>query len=146
MITEIDILTSVRDTLKAEYGIPIYMDDVQENFRTPCFSLQIIVQEAPYNRVLNRWDCTLYIDYVGKDKSAKHFYQIKNQIRNLFIQGFQVKDRWVHVSTISAETAGEDKDFVQIKMDFELLQQVQEQETNYLMQNFYNRITGGKNI
>lgn len=143
MITEIDILEAVRDTLKASFGkkTVVYLDDIQENFKTPCFSLQIITTESPHNRATNQLDCNLYIDYISdlNDKDAVKFYQIKNQLRDLFVRGFQVKDRYIHTNSIQAETSGENKDFIEVKLDFSFLQAIPDNEPGWMMNNFYDK-------
>lgn len=141
MITEMDILTAVRDVLKNEFKYKVYLDDIQENFVPPAFFLQVITTESDYSKTLTHWDCSLFIDFVPKqaEKAARFMYEIKAKLREMFVKGFQVKDRWIHVTSISAETSGENKDFLECKLEFSFKQAIPENETQYIMQNFYDR-------
>ena len=52
MIAVTNILESTRDKLKSLKDIPVYLDEVKESFKSPCFFLKTIKTTVPEKEFL----------------------------------------------------------------------------------------------
>lgn len=42
MLTQIDILSAIKNVLASKFDYPIYLEEVKEGFESPCFFLKAI--------------------------------------------------------------------------------------------------------
>ena len=63
MLRQVEILKAVQDKLKKIYPLKVYLDEVKEDFETPCFFLKLIKTAIPHNIESNKClnDCLLII-------------------------------------------------------------------------------------
>nr|DAH99888.1 MAG TPA: tail completion protein [Caudoviricetes sp.] len=140
MLNSVEILKQVRNKLKSIYNYTVYLDDSKENCDSPCFFLQlnILRKQVGKHKFFNSGN--LYITYFAtKNKTnAVEFYNIKDNISQLFHAGFSVKDRYIKINNISAITDGEDADIIYFTLQFEYFDTLGEDKiTNIKIENIY---------
>jgi hypothetical protein len=140
VLNSVEILKQVRNKLKSIYNYTVYLDDSKENCDSPCFFLQlnILRKQVGKHKFFNSGN--LYITYFAtKNKTnAVEFYNIKDNISQLFHAGFSVKDRYIKINNISAITDGEDADIIYFTLQFEYFDTLGEDKiTNIKIENIY---------
>ena len=135
MISDIDILTATKEKLKSIYpNYPVYLEETKEGFDSPCFFLKLQITQTQQNKANFFTDCNLYISYFSlKNDSAANLYKVKNKVRQLFLFGLQVENRYLHFTSISATTSGQDADICEFTLPFNFYDSIDVQETNYKM-------------
>ena len=100
MLQSIDILKQVRNKLKSIYNYTVYLDDSKENCDSPCFFLQLNINRKQVGKHKFFNSGNLYITYFATKGStdAVEFYEIKDDISQLFHKGFQVQDRYIKIN------------------------------------------------
>lgn len=123
MIKQSEILKAARDKLKTICEIPIYLSEVVENFKSPCFFLKLIKKIQPENESANRFsnDCLLIVAYYeqkGVDR-ALNLYDIQDAVILSFWRGFKVGKRYLHLQEIQCDFEGSNtEDIVYVAMNF----------------------------
>lgn len=133
-----DILKAVRNKLKALYpNYPVYLDDVLENFETPCFSLSLVCVTSPVSKTTYKNDCTLYITFLTEKGKvdALTLYDVKDKITASFWCGLQVQDRYFKFTSVSSETSGKDADIIYFNLPFLYLDGVDATAPKYTIEN-----------
>ena len=122
MIRQSEILKAVQSKLKTIYNLPVYLDEVVENFISPCFFLKMLKKSEPDNVAANRNinKCMIVITYFAEKgvNNALELYDIKDAITQGFWRGLQIGRRYIHFYEISSETDGEEADIVYVYMNF----------------------------
>lgn len=123
MLNSVDILKQVRNKLKSVYDYTVYLDDSKESCDSPSFFLQLNINRKQVGKHKFFNNGNLYITYFATKGStdAVEFYEIKDNISQLFHTGFQVQDRYIKINNISAITDGEDADIIYFTLTFEYL-------------------------
>ena len=122
MLKQMDILRAARDKLKKLYPLPVYLDEVKENFEVPCFFLKLIKETQPYNinagKTFN--DCLLIITYLATKGSvqAADIYDIKDSLTAAFWRGMTVGERWIHFAAIDSETDSQEAEQLFMELPF----------------------------
>lgn len=140
MLQSVDILKQVRNKLKSVYNYTVYLDDSKENCDSPSFFLQLNISRKQVGKHKFFNSGNLYITYFAtKNKTnAVEFYNIKDNISQLFHAGFSVKDRYIKINNISAITDGEDADIIYFTLQFEYFDTLGEDKiTNIKIENIY---------
>lgn len=121
MLNSVDILKQVRNKLKSIYDYTVYLDDSKENCDSPCFFLQLNITRKQVGKHKFFNNGNLYITYFDTKNTtdAVEFYEIKDNISQLFHVGFQVQDRYIKINNISAITDGDDADIIYFTLTFE---------------------------
>ena len=135
-----DILKKVRNKLKSIYDYTVYLDDSKENCDSPSFFLQLNISRKQVGKHKFFNSGNLYITYFATKNTtdAVEFYEIKDNISQLFHTGFQVQDRYIKINNINAVTDGEDADIIYFTLIFEYLDTLGEDiETNMKIENIY---------
>lgn len=140
MLNSVDILKQVRNKLKSIYPYTVYLDDSKENCDSPSFFLQLNIsrKQAGKHKFFNNGN--LYITYFATKNTtdAVEFYEIKDNISQLFHTGFQVQDRYIKINNITSVTDGEDADIIYFTLTFEYFDTLGEDvETNIMIENIY---------
>jgi hypothetical protein len=136
----VDILKKVRNKLKSIYDYTVYLDDSKENCDSPSFFLQLNISRKQVGKHKFFNSGNLYITYFATKNTtdAVEFYEIKDNISQLFHTGFQVQDRYIKINNINAVTDGEDADIIYFTLIFEYLDTLGEDiETNMKIENIY---------
>lgn len=140
MLNSVDILKQVRNKLKSVYVHTVYLDDSKENCDSPSFFLQLNISRKQVGKHKFFNNGNLYITYfaVKNTTDAVEFYEIKDNISQLFHAGFKVKDRYIKINNINAITDGEDADIIYFTLQFEYFDTLGEDvETNIKIENIY---------
>nr|DAI46238.1 MAG TPA: tail completion protein [Caudoviricetes sp.] len=140
MLNSVDILKKVRNKLKSIYDYTVYLDDSKENCDSPSFFLQLNISRKQVGKHKFFNSGNLYITYFATKNTtdAVEFYEIKDNISQLFHTGFQVQDRYIKINNINAVTDGEDADIIYFTLIFEYLDTLGEDiETNMKIENIY---------
>ena len=140
MLQSVDILKQVRNKLKSVYPYTVYLDDSKENCDSPSFFLQLNISRKQVGKHKFFNSGNLYITYFATKNTtdAVEFYEIKDNISQLFHAGFSVKDRYVKINNISAITDGEDADVIYFTLTFEYFDTLGEDEiTEIKIENIY---------
>lgn len=140
MLNSVDILKKVRNKLKSIYDYTVYLDDSKENCDSPSFFLQLNISRKQVGKHKFFNSGNLYITYFATKNTtdAVEFYEIKDNISQLFHTGFQVQDRYIKINNINAVTDGEDADIIYFTLIFEYLDTLGEDiETNIKIENIY---------
>ena len=122
MLKQTDILRAAQAKLKKLYQLPVYLDEVKEDFQTPCFFLKLLKTVQPHNINANKTlnDCLLVITYFALKGTvqAVDLYDIKDSVAAAFWRGMQVGDRWIHFEEIKSDTDSEEQEIVYIQLPF----------------------------
>lgn len=119
LLSKTDILGSVYDKLKELYPYQVYLDDVKRDFDVPCFFLKLITLRGAEKDYRFKNDCTLYISYIPEENDdAEETLRVRDAIDYAFWRGFKVKDRFIHMTSISHQTIGDDSDIAEISLTF----------------------------
>ncbi|MBP3722455.1 MAG: hypothetical protein J6I62_04290 [Selenomonadaceae bacterium] len=122
MLRQVEILKAVQDKLKKLYPLKVYLDEVKEDFETPCFFLKLIKTAIPHNIESNKClnDCLLIIAYLALKGTAQatDLYDIKDNVTAAFWRGLQVKDRYLYFEEVSSDTDTEEAEIVYIQLPF----------------------------
>ena len=143
MLNSVDILKQVRNKLKSIYPYTVYLDDSKENCDSPCFFLQLNISRKQVGKHKFFNNGNLYIIYFATKGStdAVEFYEIKDNISQLFHVGFLVKDRYIKINNITSVTDGEDADIIYFTLQFEYFDTLgKDIETNIMIENIYQNI------
>ena len=122
MLKQTDILGAVKKKLKEIVDLPVYLDEVVENYQSPCFFLKLMKKTEPdnvqANRLLNK--CLLLITYFAEKgiNEAADLYDIKDAITQAFWRGLEVKTRYIMFLEITSETEGDDADIIYMELPF----------------------------
>lgn len=143
MIAVTNILESTRDKLKSLKDIPVYLDEVKESFKSPCFFLKTIKTTVPEKEFLYKTQLTLYITYYAKKghNSALELLAIKDLVNYAFAKGIFVDDsnknkRYLRFASIENETIGKDADIVEFTLRTSYLERMH-QENPELIRDVY---------
>lgn len=123
MLKQTDILRTAQEKLKKLYPLPVYLDEVKEDFQTPCFFLKMIKRVVPHNiqsdKNLN--DCLLVITYFALKGTvqAVDLYDIKDSVAAAFWRGMQVGNRYIHFEEVRSDTDSEEQEIVYIQLPFQ---------------------------
>ena len=145
MLKQREILEATKIKLKELYDLPVYLDEVKENFITPCFFLKLIKHTKPYNIQANKNqnDCLLIITYIGirddrGEVKAVDLYDVKDSVTAAFWRGMAVGKRWIHFAEITADTDGEEAEIVYIQLPFTYFDSDDgDKEAKYIIENIY---------
>jgi len=122
MLRQVEILEAVRNRLKKIYPLKVYLDEVKEDFETPCFFLKLIKTVEPHDIRADKYlnDCLLIITYFALKGTAQaaDLYNIKDSVTAAFWRGMQVKDRYIHFEEVSSDTDTEEAEIVYIQLPF----------------------------
>ena len=122
MLKQTEILRATREKLKQLYTLPVYLDEVKENFQTPCFFLKLMKRVMPHNISANKNknECLLVITYFALKGTvqAVDLYDIKDSVTAAFWRGMQVGDRWIHFEEVKSDTDSEEQEIVYIQLPF----------------------------
>lgn len=144
MIRAIDVLAAIRDTIKNKYSCPVYLDEVTENFKTPCFFLQMRTTAAPAGPKQILHTCTAYVTYFPEKKErARTLYEVKDTLVRLFWNGIAVGDRYIKFDAVHVETEGADADIVYVDLPFRYYEAIDTDDPPYTMQVIHTKYTGG---
>lgn len=135
MIAVTNILESTRDKLKSLKDIPVYLDEVKESFKSPCFFLKTIKTTVPEKEFLYKTQLTLYITYYAKKghNSALELLAIKDLVNYAFAKGIFVDDsnknkRYLRFASIENETIGKDADIVEFTLRTNYYERIEKDE------------------
>lgn len=121
MLTQIDILQSVRDILKANYDYPVYLDEVKEGFESPCFFLKSIRLSNQDSKCYELNNITIYLTFFSEKGTltAEELYIIQDLLTSYFRSGFTVQknNRYLLTKNLSLEIEGEDSDIIRLSFD-----------------------------
>jgi len=123
LLKQTDILRAAQERLKKLYPLPVYLDEVKEDFQTPCFFLKLIKRVEPHNissdKCLN--DCLLVITYFALKGTvqAVDLYDIKDSVAAAFWRGMKVCDRYIHFEEVRSDTDSEEQEIVYIQLPFQ---------------------------
>lgn len=122
MLKQTDILRATQEKLKKLYPLPVYLDEVKEDFQTPCFFLKMIKRVQPHNINSNKClnECLLVITYFALKGTvqAVDLYDIKDSVAAAFWRGMQVGDRYIHFEEVKSDTDSEEAEIVYIQLPF----------------------------
>lgn len=118
----------------------VYLEDVKDNFETPCFFLGLTSVVSQENTNLYKNNCTLHITFFTEKGrvDALFLYDVKDTVTKLFRHGLPVGDRFLHFTSVSTETEGEDADIIFFNLPFIYYDADGQQDEKYLMQHIYN--------
>lgn len=134
MVPVANILNSTRDKLKNLKDIPVYLDEVKESFKSPCFFLKTIKTTTPKKEFLYHTQLTLYITYYAKKNhnSAIELLEIKDLINYGFAKGIFVcgngEERYFRFFSIESETIGKDADIIEFTLRTNYYERIEKDE------------------
>lgn len=139
MLKETDILKAARNEIKALYpNYQVYLDDIKENFRTPCFFLKLIRATNQHTMYTCYNVCTMYITYFSAPEAdALELYEVKDSLVEKFWSGLQVLDRNLKFGPITSNTDGQDSDLAQVTLPFSYYDAIPRIEPEYKMQELH---------
>ena len=122
MLKQSEILEAVKIKLKEIINIPVYLDEVKENYETPCFFLKLVKHTRPENEAANRYynECLLGIAYFEQKGTAKAsiFYDVQDAIIRKFWRGLKIGKRYIHFQQLECDIVGQDGDIMSVALPF----------------------------
>ena len=122
MLMQSEILEAAKLKLKEIISIPVYLDEVKENYETPCFFLKLVKHTRPDNEAANRYynECLLGIAYFEQKGTVKAsiFYDIQDAIIRKFWRGLKVGKRHIHFQELECDIVGQDGDIMSVALPF----------------------------
>ncbi|MBR1727939.1 MAG: hypothetical protein IJ728_02835 [Selenomonadaceae bacterium] len=132
MIKQSEILKAARDKLKTIADLPIYLDEVLENYENPCFFLKLVKTTRADSERANRNqnECLMIVTYFAQKGVCKalELYDIQDAIIQKFWRGLQVGKRWIHFQELQSDIDGEGADIVSVAMQFNYFDADQDDE------------------
>lgn len=123
MLTQIDILQSVRDILKANYDYPVYLDETKEGFESPCFFLKSIRLSNKDSKCYELNNITIYLTFFSEKGTltAEELYIIQDSLTSYFGSGIKVNkdNRYLLTRNLSHTIDGEDSDIITFSFDIQ---------------------------
>lgn len=111
-----DVVSTLSDMLKKTFHVPIHSDETLEGFSMPCFFIKA-VPTADFDTLNTvRMTLTIVLTYFTNKRNQKTYMEVEDQVREMLDIGFPVKDRFIHVDSLSDNRAGEDMDILQIEV------------------------------
>ena len=126
VVRQSHILSKVVTDLAAEFGYPVYSDEVLEKFKKPCFFITASSTMNPQSVNWMKKELTLQLTYYAKDseKNEIAYMDVIDRVQQLFQVGIQVDDRYLHIESIEDDRAGEEQDILTITIIIPFLEQV----------------------
>lgn len=114
-IKQIDILTAVAGLIK----YPVYDDDEKQGFDKPCFFIKLLPISIKNTLNTNKHKLSIILTYFPKNYKERQieYLKVSDEIKDLFMQGFKVKNRYLHVDFIQDTRIGELGDILQIELE-----------------------------
>lgn len=123
MLTQIDILQAVRDTLKVNYDYPVYLDETKEGFESPCFFLKSIRLSNKDSKCYELNNITIYLTFFSEKGTlnAEELYIIQDSLTSYFGSGIKVNkdNRYLLTRNLSHTIDGEDSDIITFSFDIQ---------------------------
>ncbi len=131
-----DIIKAVAELLKAKFGCKVYADEVLEGFKKPCFFIKFVTTTRRQTKYTFKRTISAILTYFPKDEQRNeiHYLDIFEQIHGLFVEGFRVADRYLHVGRISDSRAGDDADILQVTLSISYLDYIQRPHSEHYME------------
>lgn len=135
------ILDAARNVLKKIADIPIYFDHAREGITSPCFFASLTDVANIHNPKLVFHNCTLHITYFVPKHSVKtlQLCEMKDKLKDAFVMGMPVGDRYITFTSVSAELEGEDSDYIYFDAPFEYFEHVDEDGPDDLIMKIHER-------
>ena len=134
MLTQIDILSAIKDILTSKFGYPIYLDEVKEGFESPCFFLKAIRTANRDNKCNQLNTIMIYITFFSEKGTltAEELYNLQDLLTQCFISEFHVKkdDRYLQALNLNHEIDGEDSDIIIFSFDIRYYDCLYEKDNN----------------
>lgn len=131
MIEIIDIYASVNNLLKQKYkDIKRYCNDVKGGFEKPSFFVSIITRANKNESINFKFkQYSIVITYFQKNKDEIDNLKKISEIEELFGNCIEVKDRYVRVTDLESDFAGEENNILQVTIDIEFYDEILRKET-----------------
>lgn len=125
-ISSSEVLCAVAKSLDTEFGYDIYSDEVKEDFKTPCFFIQIIRTDIPQTVNLKDVNLAVVITFFTDKESRNEetYLDVEERIREIFEVNYRVQERVLKVDSVSAQRIGELHDILQITIDMPYTERV----------------------
>ena len=122
MLKQSDILEAAKLKLKEIINIPVYLDEVQENYKSPCFFIKLVKITRPEHEAANRFsnDCLLGVAYFAQKGTVKAsmIYDIQDAIISKFWKGLKIGKRYIHFQELECDIVGNENDIMTVAMPF----------------------------
>lgn len=120
------ILATIVKLLRAEFGYPVYADEVVDGYQKPCF---FITASSTMTTQARNWlekDMQVAILHIPADdeKNEIHYMDVIDRIQRLFQIGIPAGDRFLHIASVEDDRMGEEQDLLQITLDIPFVEQV----------------------
>lgn len=138
---EYDILDAAAKVLATVRDIPVVLDHEEEGIESPRFFASLVDVASQSNLRLIYHDCTLHITYFAPkgQTNTEELYAIKDGVKDAFVSGMTVGDRYIKFTSVSAEIAGEDADIIYFDLPFVYYESVEQKEPDDLIMHIYSR-------
>lgn len=134
MLTQIDILSAIKDILASKFDYPIYLDEVKEGFESPCFFLKAIRTANRDNKYYQLNTIMIYITFFSEKGTltAEELYNLQDSLTQYFISGFPVKkdNRYLQTLNLNHGIDGEDSDIINFSFDIRYYDCLYEKDIN----------------
>lgn len=134
MLTQIDILSAIKDVLASKFDYPIYLEEVKEGFESPCFFLKAIRTANRDNKCYQLNTIMIYITFFSEKGTltAEELYNLQDLLTQYFISGFPVKkdNRYLQTLNLNHEIDGEDSDIITLSFDIRYYDYLYEKDNN----------------
>ena len=137
---EYDILDAAAKVLATVRDIPVVLDHEEEGIESPRFFASLIDVASQSNLRLIYHDCTLHITYFAPrgQTDTEELYAIKDGVKDAFVSGMTVGDRYIKFTSVSAEIAGEDADIIYFDLPFVYYENIPEDTPKWLIEHIYD--------
>lgn len=150
MISDLSLLQAVQQTLRTQFDLPVYLQEVKEDFSVPAFFLKTMTVATPVREGQLLRDTDMYITYIPKKReSSTAIYAVLFAVEGLFCRGVTVGNRHVSVESITEELIGEDADGGRVTLTvryYDALPEVDEGTAAERMQVLHQRYQGKETV
>ena len=109
---------SISDTIKSTFNMPCYARDTQEGGKKPCFFIEINTDSISRDtKQYDDYSIQIELTYVDTRRDDITFYNIIEQVKNLYIHYIKVGDRTLHVNNFDYNYVGDNDEQLAFQID-----------------------------
>ena len=137
-----DIHKSIAETIKKTFSMPCYSRDTKEGAKKPCFFIEINIDEiARDTKYYDDYSVQIELTYVDTKRDDITYYNIIEQMKNLYKHYIKVGNRTLHVNSFDYNYVGDNDEQLAFQIDTKFKDINYIQDDNDLMNNLDIEIT-----
>lgn len=137
-----EIHKSIAETIKNTFNIPCYSRDTKEGGNKPCFFIEINIDYISRDtKYYDDYSVQIELTYVDTKRDDVLFYNLIEQMKNLYMHYIKVGDRTLHVNNFDYNYVGDNDEQLAFQIDTKFKDVNIVQDDNDIMENIDLEIT-----